>query len=244
MAGSVITFYSYKGGVGRSFALVNVAAILAEWGARVLVVDWDIEAPGLNHYFASPYTKKMKAGVLDFLSDCQEGAPRPLSSYTSTVQLSDIAGHLEIMPAASSNGTDYTTQVQALDWEKLYNHHNLGEHLEALRSEWLQSFDVVLIDSRTGVTDFSGLTTAQLPDILAFMFTANEQSLTGCASIVTRAMEARRGLPLDRPALLPLPIPSRFEQREEYDRAKQWRSRFVEALTPFMENWMPKGMTH
>ena len=50
-AGRVITFYSYKGGVGRSMLLANVAWVLAFAGKRVLVVDWDLEAPGLEHYF-------------------------------------------------------------------------------------------------------------------------------------------------------------------------------------------------
>ena len=49
--GCVITFYSYKGGVGRSFILANVAVTLSRWGYRVLCVDWDLEAPGLAHYF-------------------------------------------------------------------------------------------------------------------------------------------------------------------------------------------------
>ena len=65
MQSTVVTFYSYKGGVGRSFALANVAAILSEWGCRVLAVDWDIEAPGLSHYFG-PHIKKLTKGVLDF----------------------------------------------------------------------------------------------------------------------------------------------------------------------------------
>ena len=49
--GQIITFYSYKGGTGRSMALANVAWILASNGKRVLVVDWDLEAPGLHEYF-------------------------------------------------------------------------------------------------------------------------------------------------------------------------------------------------
>jgi hypothetical protein len=81
--------------------------------------------------------------------------------------------------------------------------------------------------------------TAQLPDVLAFMFTANAQSLEGCANIARRAMEARRKLPVNRPALLPLPIPARFEQREEYERAQQWRTRFASDLAPFFDRWRP-----
>ncbi|WP_040334062.1 AAA family ATPase [Candidatus Magnetobacterium casense] len=51
-SGMVITFYSYKGGVGRSFILANVSVLLSKWGYRVLCIDWDLEAPGLSHYFA------------------------------------------------------------------------------------------------------------------------------------------------------------------------------------------------
>lgn len=49
--GRIITFYSYKGGTGRSMALANVAWILASQGERVLTIDWDLEAPGLHRYF-------------------------------------------------------------------------------------------------------------------------------------------------------------------------------------------------
>jgi MinD-like ATPase involved in chromosome partitioning or flagellar assembly len=52
--GRIITFYSYKGGTGRSMILANVAWILASNGKRVLILDWDLEAPGLHHYLR-PY---------------------------------------------------------------------------------------------------------------------------------------------------------------------------------------------
>src|SRR6476620_7091026 len=53
--GEIITFYSYKGGTGRSMALANTACILAERltgnSKGILMVDWDLEAPGLHRYF-------------------------------------------------------------------------------------------------------------------------------------------------------------------------------------------------
>ena len=52
--GEVVTFYSYKGGTGRTMALANVACLLAQRvsaSERVLVVDWDLEAPGLHRFF-------------------------------------------------------------------------------------------------------------------------------------------------------------------------------------------------
>ena len=52
----IFTFYSYKGGVGRSMALMNVAYRLAGWGRHVLIVDMDLEAPGISRSteFAQP----------------------------------------------------------------------------------------------------------------------------------------------------------------------------------------------
>ena len=49
--GRIVTFYSYKGGTGRSMAVANVAWMLALNGLRVLVIDWDLEAPGIHRYF-------------------------------------------------------------------------------------------------------------------------------------------------------------------------------------------------
>jgi len=49
--GQIVTFYSFKGGTGRTMALANVAWILAANGRRVLMADWDLESPGLHRFF-------------------------------------------------------------------------------------------------------------------------------------------------------------------------------------------------
>jgi len=69
MAGKVITFYSFKGGVGRSTVLATVAWILAGNGRRVLVVDWDIEAPGIHRFFpaASHLDVEQSHGLLNLV---------------------------------------------------------------------------------------------------------------------------------------------------------------------------------
>jgi hypothetical protein len=86
--GDIVTFYSYKGGTGRSMALANVGHILAWQSApphKVLMIDWDLEAPGLHRYFydqlkinfsaidASRYAEALKAapGLIDFLQDAK-----------------------------------------------------------------------------------------------------------------------------------------------------------------------------
>ena len=64
----ICTFYSYKGGVGRSMALANVADSLARAGLRVLMVDFDLEAPGLEQFFQIPQRQaRGHRGLLDLL---------------------------------------------------------------------------------------------------------------------------------------------------------------------------------
>jgi MinD-like ATPase involved in chromosome partitioning or flagellar assembly len=46
----IVTFYSFKGGVGRSMALANCGEILADAGFDTILCDWDLEAPGLERY--------------------------------------------------------------------------------------------------------------------------------------------------------------------------------------------------
>ncbi|HLM42734.1 MAG TPA: AAA family ATPase, partial [Myxococcaceae bacterium] len=79
--GEIISFYSYKGGVGRSMALANVATLLAHRGRRVLVVDFDLEAPGLHRYFLSsfPRTRRLRRqpvsgqlGTIDFFCELSD----------------------------------------------------------------------------------------------------------------------------------------------------------------------------
>jgi hypothetical protein len=89
----IYTFYSYKGGVGRSMALANVAECMYRHGARVLIVDWDLEAPGLeNFFFESPaqlLDVRSQLGVIDMLLDYKRqhsSASATLSTHTREKQ--------------------------------------------------------------------------------------------------------------------------------------------------------------
>ena len=67
--GRIVTFYSFKGGTGRTMALANVAWILAANGKRVLIADWDLESPGLHRFF-QPFMDVQVSdspGIIDFI---------------------------------------------------------------------------------------------------------------------------------------------------------------------------------
>src|ERR1700691_2875410 len=76
--GTIYTFYSYKGGVGRTMALANVAALLAKWGHSVLVADWDLEAPDLERFFAKERhdiheVRTQTIGIVDLVEASRNG---------------------------------------------------------------------------------------------------------------------------------------------------------------------------
>lgn len=237
MTGTVITFYSYKGGVGRSFTLANVAVLLARWGYRVLTIDWDLEAPGLHHYFADVLPKTPTGGVVDLAYDFLAGAKHP-SAHTLRL---DLAEGTVALLAAGRQDESYPGRVQGIDWEDLYEK-GFAEFLERCRAAWVANYDFVLIDSRTGISDIGGICTAHLPDRLVVVFTANQQSVEGAVDIAQRADRARDRLPYDRQRHLVLPVLSRFDNRVEYRRAEEWQQRCVKTTVPLFRNWLAKSV--
>ncbi len=241
--GTVVTFYSFKGGVGRSFLLANVAVTLAGWGYRVLCVDWDLEAPGLDLYFSDFLGDRPGGpGLIELVHKfASNKTPLPdWSAYVRPIGLRSFAGSLDLM-AAGRQDDGYSSLVEAVNWSELYER-GLGTFLETVREAWINEYDIILIDSRTGITDIGGICTIQLPDILVPVLAANWQNLLGIADVVERAKERRELLPLDRPGLLVLPILSRFEPQVEYELSQEWLQRIAEKLGPLTDNWRHKEM--
>lgn len=84
-----------------------------------------------------------------------------------------------------------------------------------VREEWKREYDVILVDSRTGVTEIGGICTVQLPDFLAILSPRTSRGLEGAIDVAVRAGEAMDALPFDRPRLPTLPIVTRFEATTE-----------------------------
>ena len=251
MTGTVITFYSYKGGVGRSFALANIAVLLGRWGFRVLCIDWDLEAPGLTHFFdttteddQADSTSGHKAlGLVELLEIFRTTKNDTMQWRDHAVPLhNQRTPNVSLLMAGHVDHT-YTRRLHGLDWNELYDM-GLGNAFEVMFAELRQEYDYILIDARTGVTDFSGIITAQLPDVLAFMFTSNEQSFKGATDVARRAVDARNELTVDRSRLLHLPIPARFEIQFEHSISTWWQERFARDLEEFYEPWTPPNTDH
>ena len=87
----IVTFYSFKGGVGRSMAVANIGAWLYQQGRRVLLVDWDLEAPGLEAFFVPPAERdsiRGRPGLVDLVASY-----RQLWALSSAGKRQDNASH-------------------------------------------------------------------------------------------------------------------------------------------------------
>jgi MinD-like ATPase involved in chromosome partitioning or flagellar assembly len=239
--GRIITFYSYKGGTGRSMALSNVAWILASNGYRVLLIDWDLEAPGLHRYlrpFLVDPELSSTPGLIDFVWDAARVSLTPTGSESSHrpqfPSLKDYVvglkwnfrgqGSIKFIPAGQQN-ENYAQRVNTFDWDNFYERLGGGKLFHAERERLRASYDYVLIDSRTGVSDTSSICTVQMPDVLALFFTLNRQSIDGAAAVAASVTDAVQAL---RNITLPIyPVPTRIEnaEKDKLDAAIQYSRR-------------------
>lgn len=186
------TFYSFKGGVGRTMALANIAAHLADSGLKILVVDFDLEAPGLKSLF--PCAEETP-GVLEFIREFDRTQSVPdVREYCYEAPVSNGEGQLWVMPASVDVG-DHAQSLAMIDWQGLYKNRNGFLLIEDMKQQWNEylSIDYVFVDSRTGHTDVEGICTRQLPDALISMFYPNTQNLSGICEVSERVKRYLRG---------------------------------------------------
>lgn len=234
------TFYSYKGGVGRSMALANVGVLLARWGKRILMVDWDLEAPGLYRYFPEVESTLVQ-GVVDLMQAHADGGS--LDWRECTVRPLESAGGELLLIGAGRMDSDYATNAAALDWHRFFEERALGSYLEDLRRDWLAEFDIVLVDSRTGISDIGGVCTVFLPDSVIAVMAPNRQSLEGTIEVAHRAVAARDTLAFERGKLVFVPVLGRDESRQEYALADEWKERIARDFDPFLRDWVPRRIS-
>jgi tetratricopeptide (TPR) repeat protein len=249
-SGRVVTFYSYKGGTGRTMALANVAWILASTGHRVLVADWDLESPGLHRFFAPFLDQSVRdaPGIIDMVreyeylaaqTDDEEQRQAHIAEHSRirryTIPLRHWAfpdgGSVEFLSPGRQN-TDYMATISALDWDNFYHALSGGEFLDALRNEMKAEYDYALIDSRTGLSDVANICTVHLPDVFIDCFTLSTQGIEGSAQVAKSIGElyGYRGIRV-------LPVPMRVDpfEQERVEAGRIFAQRRFENL--------PSGMT-
>jgi predicted acylesterase/phospholipase RssA/MinD-like ATPase involved in chromosome partitioning or flagellar assembly len=310
----IYTLYSYKGGVGRSMALANLGAYFCSKGLRVVMVDWDLEAPGLENFFYSTHSSvevvraAARPGLIDLLIEYknrfpelraqarlenastqpayrQEQAAQPIRIFEQEAErrpavteedireaeevaritrefrarrkaekergndggsssgvsnrpvtfaeildrvFPSVEPYLQSITTSGSSGlwllsagarspesfARYADAVQDFDWLDFIASYEGIEYLEWLRRKLNAVAHMVLIDSRTGVTEMGGICTRQMADVVVALCAPNNQNLEGTERVVNwvQTLAARKAR-LDRNVEVVV-VPTRVDDSE------------------------------
>jgi cellulose biosynthesis protein BcsQ len=193
-----VTFYSFKGGVGRTTALAHVAWILAMRGRKVVAIDLDLEAPGLST--ALKLNPEPPYGIVDYF---YEKSYLPvgvepnisISQIFGEVKVPDAPGRLFVVPAGVLN-LDYISKVDDLRATTIVDS---GETLWSIFSREINEQlnpDVILIDSRTGINQWGALSLLEAADKAIIFLFPNDQNQQGI-DLVLKSLNSLNKLSID-----------------------------------------------
>lgn len=229
----VITFYSFKGGMGRTTALAGTALILAEQGKNVMMIDTDIEAPGLASLFFDEDV--IGKGVLDYLIEHEIDRCVSITDYvmdvTEPALLQEDEGQLFLMPAGRVDQS-YLQKLARIDYQDNREGY-LKESLIFLLNEIKNNYNVdyILVDARAGFHDMGGVAVTWLPHAVVLFGNDSRQSWDGITQVLRVIAEGHAG---DFPVMIagtmcPKPVAAEFAAFKE---------RFIrKAYTVCVENY-------
>lgn len=168
-----ITFFGLKGGVGRSTALSMLALHLADLGKKILVLDLDLESPGIGSMLLQNNDFPQFGGVDWFVEDSVGQAD---SSLLSGMVANGVAG-VRVVPAFGSSTDGYLSKLsrayidgQSPQFETFTQ--RLRRFIESLEAQ--ENPDFTLIDSRGGIHDLAAVAVTQL-NALALLFASDSR---------------------------------------------------------------------
>lgn len=193
--GKVVSFYSYKGGMGRTTSMALFATYYARKGYKVALLDFDFEAPGFMNFFGmNEEILASKKGIVEYIMDKDFSQEIDFDNYYYTVA-EEFAGNGAIYMVPAGNNTNV---APISNMPRMFDSH-LKQYLEALARidfankekivpkfrELIQEIDnklqpdVILIDSRTGMNDIFGILSFYLSDLVVGFFGASNQNRPG-----------------------------------------------------------------
>ncbi len=204
-----VAFYSYKGGVGRTQLVANLARYLYLYeNKKVLLMDWDLEAPGLHYYFKKTNEDFKGEGLIDLLEKyvqlVKNNNPAEITEaqlpkfeavhITPTECLNETTGaRIDIIAAgAYADFPTYRQKIIDFNWNEFYKFLDGARYLEYTIKPNLKDlgYDFVFIDSRTGISDYQNICNIQLVDANVIVIAPNMQNLEGCMEVAKSIVES------------------------------------------------------
>jgi MinD-like ATPase involved in chromosome partitioning or flagellar assembly len=183
-----ITFYSYKGGAGRTLALANAAVFAALGGAKVVALDFDLEAPGLGYKLFGKNVPPTP-GLVGYLRDALAFNEAPdVDGYLVDRPIGigrENGGQLKVMLAGRAPSANYFNDLLNLKLDQRLDDHSALRALEALKQQLKDmGTDVLLIDARTGITATNRVTTHIMADQVVALTLDFPEQLEGTRAVL------------------------------------------------------------
>lgn len=229
----VVTFYSFKGGMGRTTALAGIALNLIEQNKNVMMIDMDIEAPGLSTLFFDDIV--VEKGLLDYLIERPLNEQCDIHDYvlevTDPALLKENDGNLYLMPAGKVDET-YLQKLARIDYQD-NRENNLKSSIKNLLEKLDNTYhpDYILIDARAGFHDMGGIAVAQIPHGAVLIGNGSKQSWDGMTQVI-------RTIAKGNTEEFSIMIVDSMCERATAERAIEQRKKFLNmAYTVCMENY-------
>ncbi len=188
-----VLFYSFKGGVGRTQSLLNIAKYLSkEKNKKIAIVDFDIYAPGLSYLSDKMKQDENKEYFLKYLVDLFK------ENEKKDILVKQIAENLTLIPA--------------YDMQNIIPYHNLLtdlsqflysiKHSSSIETDSLSTvadnifnvikedisktayYDYIFFDARTGITEVSDILFSKDVDFKVIISSYNNQNISGTNEIL------------------------------------------------------------
>lgn len=198
---TIALFYSFTGGVGRSTTLAATALRLAAGGERVVVLDANFDAPGVGSFLPNRDGTSSRYGAVDYLLE------QPVLATGNTGPV--IEDYLHRCPFKHS-GSDGEI-------------HPLVSLLQAIRSALEPNW--ILVDSRAGLGEVSGLLTSGLCHVNVLFGALSEASWRGAELLLDRLGARRLRGPTPRPQSECVWVASMVPRREHNAISAQFEER-------------------
>jgi cellulose biosynthesis protein BcsQ len=235
----VVTFYSFKGNIGQSTALGLVANLLVTSGYRVVMLDFDLEAPGISFMFPDHRAESQQYGVVDYvyvryLVHSLEGTFLSLADCIRRVD-TPFPGELYLVPAGNFD-EEYIHMLSDLDIRSCYNGDaNPFQRLLADVKTELEP-DVLLIDAGKGLDAMGAIALLDQADLGFVGISLTNQNFEGLKLAVQAASRQRsyKGTPDLRFLLTSMPEIAQDQQQSDIAQAVTW----------IAENWqVPRSLS-
>ena len=222
-----LVFYGLKGGVGRSTALAMLAYRLARDGKRVLLIDFDLESPGLSGLLL-PQDRVATYGLVDwFVEDAVGQGADVLGDMVSVSPLADNThGSIRIAAAMGQGETGYLSKLARVyvDTPSKAGPQTFADRMARITKllEAQEKPDIVLIDSRAGLHDVAAVAISSLASVALLFATDSQQNWQGYRQLLNHWRQ--------RPAVLRqvrdriVMVQALFPESDQAERA----SRFVQ----------------